>query len=841
MSLRERLARKRSGEVPIEKLDAMAKGAKCNDCPYKQRPIVPTWVPENETDKCIIGIAPHTEEVRTGVPFVGASGRVLNHVLHNVGYERNDFVITNICLCQPAGTTEVTSDAVECCTPRLENELIENGIRTMVSLGADPLKLLTGNKQAKFAHVLNIKQNSIFHLIDLIPTYHPAYTLRGSPDAINEIEAAFKVLKSGLPTKPDFEVCLIDNQYMLKGFVKLATETFINYDCVVDLETSNSDLVRSTPDQWYYGVILACAFYFGKDSNTAYVIPDTVLYQVETRELLRPMFERDKGVIGHNVKFDIKYLIQYYNYDIDIKIADDTLLMSYVIDERPGTKGYQRHSLKKLAALLGDPNYDDVFDKYLVTQKVDGVTIPKSDCTYNKIPRDMLYEYVAKDVVYTYHLLMHFRQLLDENDLDEWPYRNMLIPALEVLLQCELGGMYIDGERLQNAKDYMEHQIDVIKTELRNLCGNPNLNPNSPKQLSVEIYETFGLGKGKIKKGTGVEVIEALQELHPDSSFLGLILEYRKHNKILTTYLNKIPNYCDSRGQFHATYNPAGTLTGRVSGGMALTIPGDDKPEGRMVRSAFVVPPNEDVLPPYMETGKYKLIDADYSQAELRWLAFLSQDPFLYDVYERDLDLHDETARVAYGDDFTDFQRRISKNLNFAFAYDGSEYQMVAAGLMSAAGGKAAMERHEQTLQRAVEWKGEIWESVKENGYIESVTGRLRRFPLITDRLERDLRRQAVNFPIQSIASDCTLLAFHNLWERLRDKPVYPTLFLHDGIYFLVRDDNDFIDRVCFLIQSIMENTAYLLQQQARHKGIVPADAKSLPFKSDIKIKDSWA
>jgi len=789
--------------------------ANCNACPYKNQPFVPSYIPEN-AKMAIIGIAPHTNEVRLGQPFIGPSGKLLNSALNQAEINRDEVMITNAVLCKPTRGTEPLPEAITCCFPRLQKEINGGGISKMLVMGKTPLEAILPNAQGGIMRMRGSwTQNEDFPSIDILPTYHPAFALRGSPASFKDI--VDDVIKFGAEReyfpKPEYDI--VQDQIQLQTYVDyLLAEKF---PIVADLETSNINMVDSTPNEWWNGYILCLALCWKK--GEVVIIDEHLFNAPGTLDILKPLLERPEGLVGHNIKFDVLYLKHYYGGNINIRIAEDTLLMHYILDERRGTHGLTN---KLSGYYFDDADYDDVMKQYLNRPKLD---------SYSLIPREILYVYSGKDVDYTYRLLEIFTQKLKDQDLYEYPYRKVLMVAVQTLVDTEREGMFIYEESLQHAQDVLGGAVEEDKWKLRDMANNAELNPNSPQQMSHLLYTDLGLkcptGR-KIKPGsTNKEALIKLKEKHP---IIPILMNYRRMSKLYSTYANKIGNFVDQNGAIHFSFNLAGAVTGRLEAGLLLTIPRAYTPEGKLIRNCFGAKPG------YILTG------ADFSQAELRWMGWYSQEQFLYDVYENNRDLHTEVAIAMYGPDFTKEQRMNTKMFNFSWTYGGSEFSFAEDAGLPLNVAREWVQRYNKNMPDAVKWKNDVFQQVRRTGVLRTPTGRRRRFPLITQNNLHEIKNQSSNFPPSSISSDVTLIAFSRLNNKFKKEKldVQPVLFLHDGLYFQVPDEPEIIEYVGLAERQIMLDVAYEIQEEAGSRFPEYKNNKTMVFKVDISKGIRW-
>lgn len=799
----------------IKQTSAKAEGALCHLCPYIGQAFVPADGPA-KADKAIVGIAPHTQEVRKGIPFIGPSGKLLDAALGHADLDRLEILVTNLVMCKPRGTTDPDPKAVKCCLPRLKLELDNAEVKTVMTMGRTPRDYILPQQAQKGINTTRgIWARSDYLEREVLPTLHPAFILRGASaafiDVLNDVE------KFGQPIVrvPEVEYDILSTHEELANVLSLLA--CYDGDIVIDLETSNINMKDSTPNMWWNGYILCLSICW--EAGYATVIDEKLFNSRKTLKMLKPFLERPKGFVGHNLKFDALYLLRYYNGDLNIRIADDTLLMHYVLDERRGTHGL---TSQLTGFYFNEPDYDDILKGHLKR--------PKKD-SYALVPRNILYKYGAKDVDYTFRLIDILKEKLRADGLYEYPYKYVLSSAVQTLLYAERRGMFLYERDVQHAKDVLGDEVLELFGELRALSENEALNPNSPKQVAKVLYQDLGLKqpKGrKIKAGsTNKEALLKLKGKHP---FVDKLMRYRRTNKLLTTYANKIQNHCDQEGVTHFSFNLAGAVTGRLEAGLLLTIPRSYTEEGRLIRNCFGARPG------------YKLVAADFSQAELRWLGWYSNEEFLYQVYKDDRDLHTEVAIAMYGPDFTKEQRMNTKMFNFSYAYGGSEHSFAEDAGLPLALAREWVRKYDKNMPSAAIWKKSIIEAVRTKGYLMTPLGRRRRFPLITQQTFSEVRNQATNFPVQSVSSDTTLISFDRLTAEFRSDGVdaHPVLFLHDGLYFEVIDDPKIINHVAHREQEVMLEVAYEVQDRAPEISPEFEGKKTMPFKVDISVGERW-
>lgn len=455
---------------------------------------------------------------------------------------------------------------------------------------------------------------------------------------------------------------------------------------------------------------------------------------------------------------------------------------------------------------------------------------------YAQVPDDILIPYLANDCDYTWQLLHIFRPQVEAEPGLEFLYRKMLLPAGEFLQRVEDRGIFVDQKYLQKLKETLterkEGTVQAVRHAVQPLwdpkaymkqSGAKKLpdffNVASTQQLSWLLYDRIGI---RIPPGVKPTTNRAVLDLVKDQSpFIKLILDYRKTAKMLSTYVVAVEARLDRWGRVHSTYKLIGTETGRLSSAdpNMQNIPGEVA-----IKSEFAAPDG------------YVLLEVDQSQAELRTLAALSGDEALTKIYQDGLDLHHEMCISIYGDEYLSCTnkerkgqlRRGAKTINFGIAY-GMTAKLLA-------------ERLDITFDEAQRMI-DIWfarfpkakrfldlcRSLPAKGrYIDTPFGRRRRFPLVTAESLHKIQNEAGNFPIQSVASDLTLMAGMRVDQELEAMGALVVNIVHDSLLIQVKNDAAVIRRVVELTRNTMIQTA------------VDFLGDVVPFDADAKIGPNW-
>lgn len=492
------------------------------------------------------------------------------------------------------------------------------------------------------------------------------------------------------------------------------------------------------------------------------------------------------------------------------------MLMHYLLSEGVS----EPHGLKELSGdLLGaDPHYDDPVKKYA----------PKMTDSYANVPRELLYKYCAQDVIHTYQIHDLLAEKLQQpryRGLD-WTYRHILLPASRMLQAVEQRGVWVHKPTLETLARELNEELETARETLQREAAavwDPatyatwkgtakppiGFNPGSAPQL-LWVLKQFGLTPHDPRSGKVSTDKEALTEL-PQTPFVTALRDYRKAQKMLSTYVEGIYDRIEDDGRVHATYLLHGTATGRLSsrGPNMQNIPRDAR-----IRNVFQAGPG------------HSLVELDYSQVELRVLAYLSGDAALSRVYEEGRDLHDEVALSLFGEGFTKEQRIRAKFVNFGIAYGRGAESLVAEFKMPKHEAQAMIRGWWETFPDAHRYIMAQRAASREGKPLVTPFGRSRRFDLITNLNRNQLENEAANFAIQSTASDLTLLSAISMQEGLREWESYIINLVHDSIL---------IEAPSSLVQRVGEHARQVMEGIPRR-----ALKTTLPFTVSLGVAQAW-
>lgn len=394
--------------------------------------------------------------------------------------------------------------------------------------------------------------------------------------------------------------------------------------------------------------------------------------------------------------------------------------------------------------------------------------------------------------------ILHKEELYDILIQNEMP----LIPVLSLM---ERKGIKIDVSYFKNYSSELEKELAKIEKAIYEEAGE-EFNINSPKQLGDILFVKMNLPSGKKTKtgySTDVMVLEDLESYGYDIA--RLLLDYRKLNKLKTTYVDTLPNLVDSNSRIHTSFNQIGTATGRLSSSepnlQNIPVKTDD---GIKIREGFVA-----------EEGKV-LMSIDYSQVELRVLTSMSKDENLIEAYREEKDLHDLTARRIFNlsdsDDVTREQRTIAKIINFSIIYGKTAFGLAKELKIPVKDASEYIKKYFEQYPRVTTFEKEVIEFGEEHGYVKTLFGRKRYISGIDSKnktIKAQAERMAVNTVIQGTAAEVLKKVMLKVYETLKDKDDIALLLqVHDELIFEVEESS--IEKYSEILADIMKNTVKL-------------------------------
>jgi DNA polymerase-1 len=364
-------------------------------------------------------------------------------------------------------------------------------------------------------------------------------------------------------------------------------------------------------------------------------------------------------------------------------------------------------------------------------------------------------------------------------------FRDVEMPLVEVIAGMEFYGVRIDRQGLMGLSKEFDKRLTAIMKTIYEQAGE-TFNINSPQQLGRILFEKLQLPtikKTKTSYSTDIEVLQTLADLHPLPKE---VLEYRSLSKLKNTYIDVLPLLIHREtGRIHASFNQMVVATGRLSSSdpnlQNIPIRGE---EGKKIREAFV--PEDGFL----------LLSADYSQIELRVLAHMSRDELLLDAFRRDEDIHSRVAQEVFrvtSDLVSQEMRRTAKVINFGVVYGISGFGLAKELGVSPKEAQAYIDDYFARHTGVQAYIDRTLQFVRENGYVKTLLGRMRRIPEIHNpdsNVRQFGERTAINTPLQGTAADIIKMAMVNIYRRIREERLASRLIMqiHDELVFEVHE-----------------------------------------------------
>lgn len=501
----------------------------------------------------------------------------------------------------------------------------------------------------------------------------------------------------------------------------------------------------------------------------------------EIKELL---VDEDLRVYGYNLKEDYialrPYGISLSNIYFDIAIAE------YLIDSSSSNYTYDSIAMNYFGQKI--KSSEELLGKGVKAKKYEDLEKEELDNTIGSIVQ--LVEKVTPKM----------EEKLVNMDMDGLFY-HVEMPLVEVLGYMEYEGVMVDKDKLIELGEEFKISIDKLEKEIYNLAGE-EFNINSPKQLGVILFEKLELPvikKTKTGYSTNAEVLEHLSDKH---EIIDKITEYRQIVKLKSTYVDGLINIINPIShRIHSSFNQTITTTGRISS----TDPNlQNIPVrlelGRNIRKVFIA-----------DKG-FKLVDADYSQIELRVLAHMSQDEHMIDAFNHNVDIHTKTASQVFGIDINDVtseQRSAAKAVNFGIVYGISDFGLAKNLHIPVKEAKNYIDSYLNTYEDIKSYMDSTIEEAKEDGYVKTILNRRRYIPEIksSNTILKNLgKRLAMNAPIQGSAADIIKIAMVNVYKKLEERDLKSKLVLQVHDELIIECIEDELEEVSKIVKDEMEH-----------------------------------
>ena len=803
--------------------------ALCDKCPFKDRSFSRTTGPE-DAKIAVVSRSPGHFESLAGKSFSGPAGRVLDHLLQLHGVKRDEVLATNVVLCKSDGNEKGFGLAQACCAPRLESEIGEAD--TVIAAGREAAWGVIGEAN------IGMNRGYVHHRDSeagkdqrVIVTNNPAVVVRDDA-TFPELVRDFRLAISPLPTPKLPKVSWTEDLDEAKRWADEMFDTIsggTNTLVAVDIEGGYSGLAcigfAIRPER-------AVTFGIGPCSDETF-----------RREYIGKLLTIE----------DVRYLWQFGKYDtkelkkfgIAARVDEDTGLLSYALDERPGDpeSGAGGHSLEWLLKdELGWPKYEPGSVRDF--KKGKGAWSDWPTTLPDKRTRIDLYEYNGMDTAGSLALYHVLRERAVHDNVYDRPYKATLIPLSNALTEVESYGNLWD---IDAACDILETEVwprlHEWKGVLREIAREDELNPNSPKQLVELLYDKWGLQhdldrprveRNPMRADPRAVDADVRQEIIRDKfrlrngvnrngvkAFAETLDRWKALDKQRNTYIEPFTIRAEKSpdGRIYTIFNIHGTESARLSSKnpnmQNVTRPKEGLPN---IRRVFVADPG------------CQFISADLSQAELRTIAVLSGDTELQAIYlDTNRSLHKEVASQFYGEGYTYEQYVRAKNINFGVAYGQSAFTFAQMYHMPQEEAQAYIDFWWGRFPKVKEWRKLVEQQMLEKGELQSPFGHKRRFYIIPQEKKAYIHavNQAISFEPQNIAANITLFAVIRLVNELLNPEVAQVrITVHDSIVVCAREDH--ISETAQVMKETIESSA---------RDSIGWD---FPYKADISVGPTW-
>lgn len=384
-------------------------------------------------------------------------------------------------------------------------------------------------------------------------------------------------------------------------------------------------------------------------------------------------------------------------------------------------------------------------------------------------------------------------------------YYEIELPLIEVLASMQIEGVTLDTNELKKFSEMLSMHITVLEQKIYSEAGE-EFNINSPKQLGEILFEKLNIPGGKKTKSGYSTKADILEKLRGQYEIVDDILQYRQYQKLKSTYCESLVNLVNPKtGRIHSIFNQMGTVTGRLSSAEPNMQNIPTRTElGRELRKMFVA--KEGCM----------LIDADYSQIELRVLAHMSKDETMIAAFKSGEDIHAVTASKILDipiEHLTKDQRSSAKAINFGIIYGMGEYTLSQDLGISFKEAKNYMDGYFKKYSEVKKFMDTIKENAHANKYVTTIMNRIRYIPELDSNIPAMRRygeRAAMNTPVQGSAADIIKLAMVRVYNRLKEEKLKARLILQVHDELIIEAPDDEVEKVKELLKYEMENAVQL-------------------------------
>ncbi len=547
---------------------------------------------------------------------------------------------------------------------------------------------------------------------------------------------------------------------------------------------------------------------YSNDKNISYIID---LDNLANKDILKEFCTSRCNKLSYNIKQDLRYFFDL-NIDNLVGFNYDVMIAYYLMDSTRSDYSieYIINDLFEYEIKRGDKKKNDVqlslFDQMNINEKDENAFLTDEDISNINA--------CLKGIYLSHSIVISKLKELNMMDL----FETIEMPLVETLANMEHVGMYIDLEKLDMFSTKLKNRMEILEKEIYELAGE-EFNINSTQQLGTVLFDKLdlpALKKTKTGYSTEKEVLEILSDRHP---IVNKVIEYRQIVKLHSTFVEGLKNTIKSDNRIHTTFMQTVTSTGRLSS----------------------VEPNLQNIPVRLELGREirtffagensnVIVDADYSQIELRVLAHISDDSTMISAFKNNIDVHKVTASQVFDvplDEVTSTMRTHAKAVNFGIVYGISDFGLAKNISSSKKEAAQYIENYLKKYSGIARFMENIVKEAKINGYVSTLFGRRRYIPELKQKNKMVVQfgeRVAMNTPIQGTAADIIKLAMNKIYKELKNKKLKSKLVMQVHDELIIETVPEEVEEVSLVMKKAMENVVKL----------------SVPLDIDLNVGKTW-
>ncbi|MDD6237404.1 MAG: DNA polymerase I [Clostridiales bacterium] len=760
---------------------------------------------------------PSPDELREQFPYIKALLRALGHtVIECEGYEADDIIGTLAKVCQANGDTAVIStgdrDSLQLTDKNITVHLVKTKdnidytpekIKEEYGLEPDQLrdvKALMGDSSDNIPGVKGIGEKTALHYIQ----------------TFGSIENLYDNLDSG-EIKPRARELLIQEKETCFLSKQLGT-----IDCAVPLDFSLPALYHTDSDKTEAAKILSELEMYSflprlglenlPAEKTAQPDKPKTELKLEKNQPLDALkikltqygkidflLRMEKGRVS-SLQFHLGDTISVYDFNAEnifFEVVCQSELPKRTFDVKPVYLFCEQHGVT-----LSNVSFDAVIAAYLLHSGTKSYHI--GTLAQHFLPEEPLFEQEEyRDIALLAPLCDRLYAALEKEGMLPL-FQDIEMPLTEVLASMEYCGFAVDAAGIRQFGEQLQAQIELLRQQMFDIAGY-EFNPNSTNDLSEILFNKLGLpAKKKTKSGysTNAEVLESLKNYHP---FVQILLEYRKLSKLNSTYVVGLLKVIDPDGRVRSTFNQTETRTGRIS-----------STEPNMQNIPIRTELGSQMRKFFIAKDGYTLLDADYSQIELRILAHISQDKNMIEAFRNGADIHTITASQIFGipqDILPASVRSRAKAINFGIVYGISAFSLSQDIGVSVKEAGEYIKNYLTTYSGVDRFMKHAVEEAKETGYAKTIYGRKREIAELkasNHNLRSFGERVAMNAPIQGSAADIIKIAMNRVYRRVKEEKIDGRLILQVHDELLIEVSHQDAPRAKNILKEEMEHAATL-------------------------------